>query len=563
MGNIASKDDASGSVTGPVSDDPDPSPSARRNSHKQQHKSVKHGKSNDNEPNYTTSRPPHRSDRKRKDLSNEHHSIHSVADTDLQIAIGLAKTLKSAPSLAPVKPTATSPPAVSPNTSSGSSSDSVISPQASPASLLTTPKLIPKGKSVFGASLESTTDSCFTSTSISSNSSTSPLRPLHPIEESHTEDDLDDLLFDDEPDTERSKAAVARLNERKHRPGLELATPPVNGQPDKTLTKQSVDIDSIIERLVKSGLSKKTPKKFMLTPREMMFICSKARIIFMSQPMLLELAAPVKIAGDIHGQFHDLLRVFKMCGFPPSANYLFLGDYVDRGKQSLETIMLMLCLKVKFPENFFMLRGNHESAAITRMYGFYDECKRRSSIRTWKMVVDVFNTLPAAATIAGRIFCVHGGLSPQLTDMNQIKSIQRPTDIPEEGLLADLLWSDPKVSPSTEKAPPSPSSSDNSSPPYSSFLTAHGNGDWTENDRGVSYCFSRRVVARFCQRFDLDLIARGHMVVEEGYEFYAKRKLVTVFTAPNYCGEFDNWGAVMNVDKKLMCSFELLKPRKK
>ncbi|KXI94964.1 hypothetical protein ACS49_02240 [Bacillus cereus] len=85
-------------------------------------------------------------------------------------------------------------------------------------------------------------------------------------------------------------------------------------------------------------------------------------------------------------------------------------------------------------------------------------------------------------------------------------------------------------------------------------------GDWCENDRGVSYCFSRKVVQKFCDHFQFDLIARGHMVVEEGYEFYSKRKLVTIFSAPNYCGEFDNWGAVMNVNKKLMCSFELLKP---
>ncbi|OWB65673.1 hypothetical protein B5S30_g1001 [[Candida] boidinii] len=293
-----------------------------------------------------------------------------------------------------------------------------------------------------------------------------------------------------------------------------------------------IDLDTIINDLINLGLSKKLPRKFNLSQKEIKYICAKARDTFLHQPMLLELAAPVKVVGDLHGQFNDLLRIFKMCGYPPNANYLFLGDYVDRGKQSLETMILLLCLKVKYPENFFLLRGNHESASITKMYGFFDECKRRSNVKTWKIIVDVFNTLPVAATIADRIFCVHGGLSPQLTDLKQIKSIQRPTDIPETGLLADLLWSDPESS----------------------------NSEWSENDRGVSYCFNKKVVNKFNDRFEFDLIARGHMVVEQGYEFFAKRKLVTIFSAPNYCGEFNNWGAVMNVDKKLMCSFELLKP---
>jgi serine/threonine-protein phosphatase PP1 catalytic subunit len=137
--------------------------------------------------------------------------------------------------------------------------------------------------------------------------------------------------------------------------------------------------------------------------------------------------------------------MFEMCGFPPQANYLFLGDYVDRGKQSLETILLLLCYKIKFPENFFLLRGNHECANVTRgelisalaswgsqlkvmsVYGFYDECKRRTNIKTWKTFIDVFNALPIASIVASKIFCVHGGLSPSLKSMDDIRKIQRPT----------------------------------------------------------------------------------------------------------------------------------------
>lgn len=125
------------------------------------------------------------------------------------------------------------------------------------------------------------------------------------------------------------------------------------------------------------------------------------------------------ISGDIHGQYGDLLRLFEYGGFPPDANYLFLGDYVDRGKQSLETICLLLAYKIKYPENFFLLRGNHECASINRIYGFYDECKRRFNIRLWKTFTDCFNCLPVAALIDDKILCMHGGLSPDLTNLDR------------------------------------------------------------------------------------------------------------------------------------------------
>ena len=148
-------------------------------------------------------------------------------------------------------------------------------------------------------------------------------------------------------------------------------------------------------------------------------------------------------AGDLHGQYFDLLRLFEYGGFPPDSNYLFLGDYVDRGKQSLETICLLLAYKIKYPENFFLLRGNHECASINRIYGFYDECKRRYSIKLWKTFTDCFNCLPVAAVVDEKILCMHGGLSPDLQQLSQIQRIMRPTDVPDQGLLCDLLWSDP------------------------------------------------------------------------------------------------------------------------
>ncbi|KAJ5095809.1 hypothetical protein NUU61_005165 [Penicillium alfredii] len=295
---------------------------------------------------------------------------------------------------------------------------------------------------------------------------------------------------------------------------------------------KSIDLDDMIGRLLDAGYSTKVTKTVCLKNAEITAICTAARELFLSQPALLELSAPVKIVGDVHGQYTDLIRLFEMCGFPPNSNYLFLGDYVDRGKQSLETILLLLCYKLKYPENFFLLRGNHECANVTRVYGFYDECKRRCNIKVWKTFIDTFNCLPIASIVAGKIFCVHGGLSPSLSHMDDIRGIARPTDVPDYGLLNDLLWSDP----------------------------ADMEEDWEPNERGVSYCFGKKVILNFLQRHDFDLVCRAHMVVEDGYEFYQDRILVTVFSAPNYCGEFDNWGAIMSVSGELLCSFELLKP---
>ncbi|KAH8418368.1 hypothetical protein KR222_004061, partial [Zaprionus bogoriensis] len=270
-----------------------------------------------------------------------------------------------------------------------------------------------------------------------------------------------------------------------------------------------------------------------LAESTLMQLCMAAREVFLSQPMLLELSAPIHICGDIHGQYNDLLRIFQHCGFPPRANYLFLGDYVDRGTHSIETLSLLLAYKLQYPMTFFMLRGNHESADVNRVYGFFDECKRRYNIKLWRSFVDCYNCMPVAAIVENKIFCCHGGLSPHLQDLDAIRQLQRPTDVPEVGLLCDLLWSDPDKN-------------------------AIG---WGPNDRGVSYTFDDSIVNSFLNRHNLSLIVRGHQVVQDGYEFFAERKLVTIFSAPNYCNVFDNCGAVLNVDPYLVCRFAIIQPQ--
>eukprot|EP00933_Yihiella_yeosuensis_P060955 TRINITY_DN63764_c0_g1_i1.p1 TRINITY_DN63764_c0_g1~~TRINITY_DN63764_c0_g1_i1.p1 ORF type:complete len:301 (-),score=34.17 TRINITY_DN63764_c0_g1_i1:61-963(-) len=292
-----------------------------------------------------------------------------------------------------------------------------------------------------------------------------------------------------------------------------------------------LDVDRVLGQLLEVRHTR-PPKLVQLTEAEISSLCILSRDVFMDQPILLELGCPLKICGDVHGQYQDLLKLFETGGFPPEANYLFLGDYVDRGKQSLETICCLLSYKVKYPENFFLLRGNHECASINRIYGFYDECKRRYSIRLWKTFTDCFNCLPVSAVVEDKMLCMHGGLSPELSQLEQINRVVRPTDVPDTGLLCDLLWSDPEKEIS----------------------------GWGENDRGVSFTFGPDVVHGFLRKHGLDLVCRAHQVVEDGYEFFARRALVTLFSAPNYCGEFDNSAAVMTVDENLRCAFQILRP---
>jgi serine/threonine-protein phosphatase PP1 catalytic subunit len=269
-----------------------------------------------------------------------------------------------------------------------------------------------------------------------------------------------------------------------------------------------------------------------LTFEEIVWLCERASEVFMRQPTLLELEAPLMVCGDLHGQYYQLLKYFECGGYPPETNYLFLGDYVNRGRQGIETLCLLLAYKVKYPDNFFMLRGHHECASMTRIYGFYDECRQRFNIKLWKHFFNCFNTLPIAATISGKIFCVHGGLSPQLESLDQIRNITRPTDVPESGLLTDLLWSDPN----------------------------QDHTGWMESDRGISFTFGPEIVTAFVTKHNFSMICRSHQVVEDGYEFSADGRLITIYSEANHLGEFDNKGCMMIVDKDLAFSYLMIDP---
>ena len=294
------------------------------------------------------------------------------------------------------------------------------------------------------------------------------------------------------------------------------------------------EINKQNDKLIRKLLNFVPGTRLNINENDIYFLCNNVEKIFKEQNMLIEINAPVIVCGDIHGQYYDLLRLFKLGGCPPKSNYIFLGDYVDRGYNSIEVICLLFAFKIKFKVNFFTLRGNHESSSINKVYGFHEECKQRfkNGDKIWKRFNEVFDWMPIAGLIEDRILCMHGGISPELENIQDINKIKRPTDIPDEGIMCDILWSDPEK-----------------------LISG-----WQDSDRGVSYIFGRDILEKFVEKQDIDLICRAHQVVEDGYEFFANRKLVTIFTAPNYCGEFDNAGGAMKVDEDLMCSFIILEP---
>ncbi|XP_061702815.1 serine/threonine-protein phosphatase 4 catalytic subunit B isoform X2 [Syngnathoides biaculeatus] len=196
------------------------------------------------------------------------------------------------------------------------------------------------------------------------------------------------------------------------------------------------DLDRQIEQLRRCELIKEN---------EVKALCAKAREILVEESNVQRVDSPVTVCGDIHGQFYDLKELFRVGGDVPETNYLFMGDFVDRGFYSVETFLLLLALKVRYPDRITLIRGNHESRQITQVYGFYDECLRKyGSVTVWRYCTEIFDYLSLSAIIDGKIFCVHGGLSPSIQTLDQIRTIDRKQEVPHDGPMCDLLWSDPE-----------------------------------------------------------------------------------------------------------------------
>jgi len=258
-------------------------------------------------------------------------------------------------------------------------------------------------------------------------------------------------------------------------------------------------------------------------------LCYKAREILMEEGNVQSVHAPVTLCGDVHGQFYDVRELFRVGGDVPAVNYVFIGDFVDRGFYSVETFLLLLALKVRYPDRITLIRGNHESRQITQVYGFYDECVRKyGSVNVWRYCTEIFDYLALAAIVEERVFCVHGGLSPSVSTLDQIRTIDRKQEVPHDGAMCDLLWSDPE--------------------------DIEG---WGTSPRGAGYLFGGDVVKQFNSTNSLDLIARAHQLVMEGYKSMFSDTLVTVWSAPNYCYRCGNVAAILELDEKLARTFKI------
>ncbi|XP_059659674.1 serine/threonine-protein phosphatase BSL3-like isoform X1 [Cornus florida] len=315
---------------------------------------------------------------------------------------------------------------------------------------------------------------------------------------------------------------------------------------DRQMSINSVPKKVIAHLLKPRGWKPPVRRQFFLDCNEIADLCDSAERIFSSEPSVLQLRAPIKIFGDLHGQFGDLMRLFDEYGSPSTAgdiayiDYLFLGDYVDRGQHSLETISLLLALKVEYTHNVHLIRGNHEAADINALFGFRIECiermGERDGIWVWHRINRLFNWLPLAALIEKKIICMHGGIGRSINHVEQIENLQRPITM-EAGsiVLMDLLWSDPTENDSVEGLRPN----------------ARGPGLVT---------FGPDRVMEFCNNNDLQLIVRAHECVMDGFERFAQGHLITLFSATNYCGTANNAGAILVLGRDLVVVPKLIHP---
>jgi serine/threonine-protein phosphatase 2A catalytic subunit len=264
-----------------------------------------------------------------------------------------------------------------------------------------------------------------------------------------------------------------------------------------------------------------------LPENEIKIICEKAKEILAEESNVQSVKCPVTVCGDIHGQFHDLMELFKIGGYIPDINYLFMGDYVDRGYYSVECVTLLVCLKVRFKDRITITRGNHESRQITQVYGFYDECMRKyGSANVWQMFTDLFDYLPLTALVENQIFCLHGGLSPSIDTLDHIRQIDRVKEVPHEGAMCDLLWSDPD-----------------------------DRQGWSVSPRGAGYTFGQDISEHFNHTNNLTLISRAHQLVMDGYNWSHDRNVVTIFSAPNYCYRCGNQASILEIDENMRYTF--------
>ncbi|KAM7534411.1 hypothetical protein Aperf_G00000112067 [Anoplocephala perfoliata] len=274
-----------------------------------------------------------------------------------------------------------------------------------------------------------------------------------------------------------------------------------------------------------------------LTEKAALKIIEETAAIFKSENNLIELEAPITVCGDIHGQYYDLMKLLEVGGDPSATQYLFMGDYVDRGCFSMECILYLFALKMTYPLTFFLLRGNHECRHLTEYFTFRQECRMKYTDAVYDACMEAFDCLPLAALINQQFLCVHGGLSPEIHTLNDIKKMDRFREPPTHGPLCDILWSDP-----TED-----------------FGQERNNSHFSQNSvRGCSFFYSYAAVCAFLQANNLLCLIRAHEAQDAGYRMYRKNQqtgfpaLITIFSAPNYLDVYNNKAAILKYENNVM-----------
>ena len=278
-------------------------------------------------------------------------------------------------------------------------------------------------------------------------------------------------------------------------------------------SSNELPIDSVIYELIET-FSNSSPNEHHFQNDLVISILNSASSIFQKEPIIFNIDSNCVVVGDLHGNFDDLIRIFQHYGYPPSTRYLFLGDYVDRGKNGFEVFLLLSCMKIKFPKNIFLLRGNHECRSLTTNYGFLQEVLSKKYPKSvYDGFIDTFIQLPFCAVINDKILCLHGGISPTWHNLNDILTLSKPNEFFTQGILTDIVWSDPD------------------------FIEE----DFGPNFRGTGTVFNSRALKKFLDNNSLSLLIRSHEQCNNGFcwtyssDNEMKSRCLTIFSTSDYC----------------------------
>jgi len=303
----------------------------------------------------------------------------------------------------------------------------------------------------------------------------------------------------------------------------------------------SIDLEVLGDHLNREG---------RLSNEDAFYLIKTTTEIYKKEPNLLRLRDPITVCGDIHGQFFDLLRLLEAGGDPASTQYLFLGDYVDRGCFSTECVFFLCAHKITYSDSFFQIRGNHECRHLTSFFNFKDECLYKYNLEMYDAIMAMFDHLPISATINGKFLCCHGGLSPDISTLADIQELDRFQEVPREGPFCDLLWADPV---DDEKE----AEQDEYEDPDS--MDAEPTTWFAYNEtRQCSYVFGIDAVTTFLKKNNLTAIIRAHEAQFDGYKMQMINeqtqipRVITIFSAPNYCDVYKNKGACLKFDDELL-----------